>query len=930
MKVLLHILLPVCLLGSILNSSSSSTPPPDYTQLSKKVEWLDRLGHRDSSYALLQEAQSAGSYDDSANYLLLIAAITEHYKYYGEMDSLRRYADQLLQLSESQGNRVMELKALLFQTHQLLWNQRYQQALRHCEQAISISRELNDPALEGLSLYCMGMTLRRTRDQMKYPLDYFHRAYTIFEQEKDTTMMIRTALMITSGMTDAQQDNSEWLKHAIHLSDHYPHIVQRIGVLNVWAASVPPQQAIPLLQEALIRCQKTRMKDYERHIYLQLCNRYQALQQYEKALEHLRLGINAADTPLHDAPLYYYHIYKDMGQWERAIEYNEQYRLWEREQKNIQIQSLVSEWETRLNIKEKEWQLEQQQELLIGQKWRNRLFLIILVLSLLAMGLAFWAYFSQWKARKRLSRQKNIIEQQACELRKLDKLKSNFFANASHELRTPLTLMLGPISSILKRNQLSNHDFTLMSIAQQNGHQLLKLVNEILDLNKLEAGKMQLQESNVLFYPFVRRILASFESFAEKKGISIHYNYQSDRNLKLRLDIDKFETILNNLLANSLKFTEKNGRITITISDQDDYAKLEVVDSGRGIHPEDLPYIFDRFYQTTRAEAPVESGTGIGLAICREFATLLKGRIYARSTLGKGSHFTFEFPKQEVMGATVSLSAPLPKVNSERAHPLARSSTIGPDKPTLLIVEDSYSLRDYLQYILNYSYHTVAVENGQLALDILSNQAASIDLIISDVMMPIMDGIQLLKLLKSRDYFCHIPVIMLTARAESRDRLRALRIGVDDYLIKPFVEEELLARIENLLRNHQFRKLAQQQPEDAGPPPPSVSAIDQEWLLRLEQVIDNRLGQFGLTAEEVAHEMAVSRSQLFRQLKRLTGLTPAQYLIEARLNKARKLLENRHQPTVKAVAYEVGFRQAKHFSRQFKKRFGKLPSAYLV
>ncbi len=930
MKGLLHILLPVCYLIFLLPYTYGNNKKYNTDQLIHIVELLDRQGHRDSSYTLLSQAQKTISPTDSFSYLQITQAIAEHFEYYGEMDSLKRYAEKSLRLAHHQQLPDREIRALLLLTNRFLWKEQFPKALKYCERAISMARVLGNQQLEGLSLYWMGIVLRRTRGRMGYPIDYFNRAHDIFTQVADTSMMIRSALMIISGHYDNGTDNKEWIKRAAELSDLYPNIVQRIGLLNTRAANLPTKESLPLLEEALALCKKVNMPEYIRHIHLQLCSRYQSLGQFDKALKSLRMGIDASDIPLGDSSIYYYHIYKGLGQLEKAIIHNDQHREWERQQKTKQIQSLVSEWETKLNIKEKEWLLTQQTELLVAQKRQSNLYLIILFLSLIAMALAFWAYFSQVRTGQRLSRQKNIIEQQAIALRKLDKLKSNFFANISHELRTPLSLMMGPLSSILNHNQLTNQDFTLIKLIQQNGHVLLKLVNEILDINKLEAGKMQLNESNILFYPLVRRILAAFESFAEKKGISIHYNYQIDRQLKLRLDIDKMEKILNNLLSNAIKFTPVNGQIIVRVSDKDNYIQLEVIDSGRGIHPDDLPHIFNRFYQSNQPDAPIEGGTGIGLAICQEFATLLKGHIRAESTLDRGSRFILELPKQEVMGAVMplpqSLFTAFPEAERLNLSSSMPASEVKADNPTLLIVEDSYSLRDYLQYILNNSYHTIAVENGQVALDILTTQSSTIDLIISDVMMPRKNGFEVVKEIREELATSHIPVIMLTARAESEDRLRALRIGVDDYLIKPFIEEELMARIENLLNNHSFRKQAQLEA------PPSASAIslkDQEWLIKLEQVIDIKLGQFGLTAEEVAREMTVSRAQLFRQLKKLTGLTPAQYLTEARLCKARNLLENKYIQTVKAAAYEAGFRQVKHFSRQFKKRFGKLPSEYL-
>jgi signal transduction histidine kinase/DNA-binding response OmpR family regulator len=597
-------------------------------------------------------------------------------------------------------------------------------------------------------------------------------------------------------------------------------------------------------------------------------------------------------------------------------------------------------------------------------------FLLLVALSL-AAGIRGWVYwrtrehrFEQERLEAEVDRQTATIRHQTEELKKLDQAKSRFFANVSHELRTPLTLMLGPLSSMLKGNRLESRDFTYAKTAHEHGKQLLQLVNEILDLSKLESGKMQLQETTVSLQPFLRRIVSAFESHAERLGILFVFEYQLSERLRVQVDEDKLQKVLNNLLSNALKFTppHSGGAVRVTVSDANGNIRIGVHDTGRGIHPDDLPYVFERFYQTSRPDTPIEGGTGIGLALCREFSELLKGRITAESTLGQGSSFYFEFPKKEVLGVG---NDELLMMNDDRdttqdsSFIIHHSSLINHSslRKTVLLVEDNDSLRDYVQSILSEKYHVVTAENGKVALDMLSltlqpsNEKPSNSfqpdssfiihhsslklphLIISDIMMPVMDGFQLLENLKADDRWRHIPVVMLTARADLRDKLRALRIGVDDYILKPFEEEELLARVENLLKNYDARSPTLQpetlQPETFQPEtfqPATFSLEDLAWLEAFEQVVEKRLGDSNLTAEMLADALAMSRASFFRQLKRLTGLTPAQYLDEARFQTARRLLESREVSSVKAAAYSVGFRQVKHFSQNYKKRFGKLPS----
>ncbi len=574
---------------------------------------------------------------------------------------------------------------------------------------------------------------------------------------------------------------------------------------------------------------------------------------------------------------------------------------------------------------------------------------------LLAAGI--WAWF-RWRTRAQrreqerleveVNRQTATIRRQAEELKRLDEAKSRFFANISHELRTPLTLILGPLGALLKSDRLDRRELSLAHTIREHARQLLQLVNEILDLSKLESGKMKLQETAVSLQPFLRRLVSAFESHAERLGILFVFEYRLPERLRVLADEDKLQKVLNNLLANALKFTPPHagGSVSVCIDAADGHIRIGVHDTGRGIHAADLPHVFERFYQTNQPGAPVEGGTGIGLALCREFAELMQGRIWVDSTVGEGSSFYFEFPQKEVLGVgDDDVFAPGQEsgeawVSGPEAGPGAHAAS---GRKTVLLVEDNDSMRDYVQQILAEKYRVVTAVNGRAALDLLTsiphsttqplNHSTTLpDLILSDVMMPVMDGFQLLEALKNDDRWRHIPAVMLTARADLRDKLRALRTGVDDYLLKPFEEEELLARVENLLLHYDNRNTPDNDPatgdglQAAAPPSPEHSAEDRVWLEAFEKVVDKHLGDFNLTAETLADAMAMSRSPFFRQLKRLTGLTPAQYLDEARFQKARYLLENRQASSVKAAAYTVGFRQVKHFSQNYKKRFGKSPS----
>ncbi len=596
-------------------------------------------------------------------------------------------------------------------------------------------------------------------------------------------------------------------------------------------------------------------------------------------------------------------------------------------------------------------------------------FLLVLISSLF-IGFFLWY---QWRTRQ-LKKQRDLlenavkertktIEEQAEELRNLDKLKSRFFANVSHELRTPLTLMLAPIDSALKSQQLNDRNNTFLNIAKQSGQKLLNLVNEILDLTKIESGKLELNLKAANLHTLTQRIVTSFESYSESKQLKLALDYQAPQSLQIEVDIKKYEAILNNLLSNAFKFTHPGGKVTVVLQEKGDKLQLSVADTGRGIHADDLPHVFDRFYQTKRPDAVADGGTGIGLALCSELAKCFGGKLWVESEEGQGSTFYFEFPRRGVFEINAE-EIEFDEAHSEVEEPDLSSlpaqngipASISKDR-TILIVEDNAYLRDYLKTILD-KYTVVTVNNGKEALDWLAADGGRLKteteepphtptprtptprtptprtphLIISDVMMPQMDGFQLLNKLKTNEKYRHIPVLMLTARAGKDDKLKALRIGVDDYMTKPFEQEELFVRVENMLRNNLERQKQRAETKsvliEASDNETNHSSEELIWLEATEALVKKHLVDPKFNTQALADKLQISRIHLFRRLKNTTGLSPSQYIKEARLVQARQLIENQTYDSIKAVAYSVGMHHLGSFASQFKARFGKSPSAF--
>jgi signal transduction histidine kinase/DNA-binding response OmpR family regulator len=536
----------------------------------------------------------------------------------------------------------------------------------------------------------------------------------------------------------------------------------------------------------------------------------------------------------------------------------------------------------------------------------------------------------------KIEEDKALIEAQAEELKALDKLKSRFFANISHELRTPLTLILGPLSYLIDQPQAWDEEKVRKQLLrmQRNGKNLMQLIEEILDLSKLEANKLELKEEATSLRDFFEHIFMLFEAEFQNQGVHSELQFKlKDEQLHVLLDRDKIKKVVNNFLSNALKFTPSKGKISMSIVEEDDHILLKVIDTGKGVHPNDLPHIFERFYQSKQSDQKMYGGTGIGLALVSEFAELMGGKAYAESSLGVGSRFYFKFPKKKT---EIIHQAESNKIIIAEDDPI---ESIGTDF-TILVVEDNHDMRDFVAQLLQERYKKVlTAQNGAEGLAILELEGTNIDLILSDVMMPELDGLSLLQKIKSHPSWYKIPVIMLTALASERDKLDALVIGVDDYLSKPFSVAELLIRVQNLLYNyHQRRKWLSEEDKTTEEENEDQLAVDHsdnevisetDWLKATEEVIRSSIPSNVLDVNGLAKKMLLSPRQLSRKLKSLTGLTPAKFIREIQLQIARKELENGKAISIAEVAYNSGFDNPNNFSTTFKKRFGKPPSDYL-
>jgi len=522
---------------------------------------------------------------------------------------------------------------------------------------------------------------------------------------------------------------------------------------------------------------------------------------------------------------------------------------------------------------------------------------------------------------RRIRSQKQKIEEQAQQLQDAAKAKSRFFANVSHELRTPLTLLNGMLE-LMQENPMHEGTSEKMEIALGNSRRLHGMINEVLDLSRLEGGKWELSKKPKEMLPLLNRIVMAFESLIVKKNLRLEYDASPLSGLVIDIDEDKFEKVLNNLLYNAIKFNHEGGWIKVTATRTDKSLVIQVVDSGIGIPEKELPYVFDRFYQSSSTDKLNAQGIGIGLALVRELTALHGGDVNVTSNIGEGSCFTVQFPIDASMAGKIEPVEETPELADVRFDTFPR-------RPLILVVEDNDEMRFYLKEILGEYADIAETRHGREGLKWLKTNMP--DLVISDVMMPEMDGYEFLSQLKASNVWRGIPVVMLTARASEEDLLHGLSLGVDDYIIKPFNAKELKIRVHNLLTNQEIRKEWIQkplEPDEATVPGPTDSE-DQVFLEKVRGFVEGNAEMSALGIGDLADHLAMSERQVYRRAATLTGMTPGQLIKEIKLKIAYKLLLERKVSKVAELARRVGFENSSYFSKQFLDRYGKRPADFL-
>ena len=509
-----------------------------------------------------------------------------------------------------------------------------------------------------------------------------------------------------------------------------------------------------------------------------------------------------------------------------------------------------------------------------------------------------------------------LSKKDAMKYKELHDFKTKFYTNITHELRTPLTVILGMTSEIEKNQELNLQ--SRLSTIHRNGNQLLDLVERLLELNKYEEGGIQPKYVQGKIILFLRELTEAFQFYASSQQRNLSFFTKIEDSFLMDFDAEKLQRILGNLIFNAIKFTPKSGEIEVIVTKDEDEKKLSitVADTGKGISSEALPYVFDRFYQADNSDTRRVQGTGIGLALVREMTELLDGEISVKSVIGQGTTFELTFPiSQNAPLEPLKAVVPDPKIfNPSDAYTSNGKALLQNEKPIILLIEDNQEVANFMGETMGEEYQFIFASNGEIGTQVAFDNIP--DLIISDVMMPKMDGFEACRILKNDARTNHIPIVLLTAKTASADRMRGLSNGADAYLEKPFDREVLTKKIEDLLRS---RKNILEENEGG-----NKKKIEDEFLRKLNQAILENIEEEGFDVEKICKAMNLGRTQIYRKVKALTKLPITLYARVIRLQEAKRLLEL-ETFNISEVAYKVGYKHPANFSTLFKKQFGVSP-----
>lgn len=904
-------------------TSLSQSEALDFVLNRSAFENLYKNGNIDCAGNILTTARPVTS---SASYPPWLVSLTKFLQITQQQDSAAKCLALLAQSLPAHSPLMGTLK--LFQTAQFRRQIQFEKALQTANEGLQFARSNEDKPLVAAFLNEIGNTSRDIyRQEPDKYLPVFNEALATAKALNDSSLVSDTYenLVYTYFM-----DNSMDIEHALENLElalaTFPSqatLFTRYRFTNTVVAflsylSGENEKVISLFKHVVHLSRQLQRPTDTRATFQYIADQYISLKNFKLASMYLD-SAQQYDSPEWEKDYFYENraqVAKALGDFQAANDYYKK-ALEEKERVYLRRNNqTMTQWETQFRTRETALQLEQEKR----QQWF--LWGIVGLVTLLF----FLATYSFWRNRKQLqqlARQHEIIERQSQKLRQLDEAKTRFFSNITHEFRTPLTLIISPLETLLKQQPKQ----PLLGMIHANASRLLALINQLLDLSKIDAGALQpsLTKENLVL--FLRRQAEPFEALADERGIELSIPKKVLEMPFGYIDTDKLSKIITNLLSNALKFTPKGGKVQYYWDINDMLLSITLSDSGIGIPPEKLSTIFNRFYQVDSSSRRMYEGSGIGLSLVKELVGVLKGEITVESRLSSGTTFILRFPIDAHSWGIVeteNMSQKQPEVVSqvvEKASSIMINEATPPNS-VVLIVEDNPDLRTYIASLFNTQCQALTAEDGQEGLE--KAIEAIPDLIISDWMMPNMDGINLCQHLKKDARTSHIPVVLLTAKAAAESRLTGFEEGADDYIVKPFHATELQLKVRNwLARQEKLKKHYTEllQKPVLVPPKPELEGA---FMERLFEVIDKHLSDSTFNIDTLAEELQLNRRTLQRKVNSLTSLTPNELIRNHRLRRALPLLKQGE--SIADAAFKVGFETPSYFTKCFKETFGIKPS----
>ncbi len=868
-----------------------------------------------------------------------------HYRR-GELDKALSLSMQALRLSHKARDPWESVNASINIASVYYEQENYVQAVAYFTQALHMSEKLGDKLLQGRALNNLAF-MHLKQEKYALSLEYSFKALRNNEQTNDKYLI--SFSLRTIGDVYAKQGNHakalDYQKQALaaarEVGNKYMIVtaLSRMGDVHTQLGNYG--DALASQREALAVSLEAGLRPDRVNIYRGMADAYVKTGDFRNAYHYQQLGLALNDS-----------IFK--------------------ERNSRQIAEMQARYEN--GRKEQENQLLRQENALKAAVINNQ----SLERRWLYTGLGFVGLLIGlgYVANRRLAKRNLLIQKQEAQmmeerlqndlrleriesekLAELNNLKSRFFANISHEFRTPLTLILAPLEKMMASPALGAGHGHELKVMHRNTQRLLQLINQLLDLSRLESGSVKLEVSRGDLGRFVRVMAGSFSSLAESRGIHLALRVEAETPVSY-FDKDKVEKILCNLLSNALKFTGAGGKVTVSLGRVSEaavpadgaapggaaeYVRIAVQDTGKGIAEDQLTKIFDRFYQVDGSATREQEGSGIGLSLVKELVSLHRGTLHVESRPGEGACFTVHLPlflscptdsklleaaePQPVPVRTLPARKPesVPSSNGTATAKSPAKAGEGDGLPLLLVVEDNDEIRSYIKEIFAGSYTVSEAVNGQ---DGLAQAIATVpDIVISDLMMPLMDGVELCTRLRQDPRTSHIPLILLTAKASVESRISGFQTGADDYVTKPFHPVELLARVKNLVESRRqlrerFSREVKLQPKDI-----TLASVDEQFLQKALAVVEEHLGEAEFSVEDLERQMAMSKMQLYRKLKALTGQSPSEFVRNLRLKRAASLISQR-SGNISEIAYTVGFNNLSYFAKCFKELYQVTPSEY--